>query len=93
MSHQVVPILRKKSSHLIVHVETNNASSSKSREILNKLVNLKSRDINPDCDVWLSTPTMQIDRGKEAPTVSHLQNHLLQLEANNIYVINITANT
>ena len=67
-------------------------SSSTSREILNKLLNSKSiaNDINPDCDVWLSTPTMRTDRGKEALTVSHLTNHLLQLEINIIDNRNIT---
>ena len=65
------------------YLGTNNASSSTSREILNKLLNLKSiaKD-NPDCDVWLSTSIMRTDRGKEALTVSHLTNHLLQMEIN-----------
>ena len=84
MNHHIVPILRKKPSHLMIHVETNDASSSTSRGILNKHLNLKSisKDINPDSDVWLSTPTMRTDRGKEALTVSLLTNHLLQLEIN-----------
>ena len=84
MNYHIVPILRKKPSHLIIHVGTNDAPSPTSREILNKLLNLKSitKDINPDCDVWLSTPTMRTDRGKEALTVSHLTNHLLQLKIN-----------
>ena len=61
---------------------TNDEPSSTSREVLNKLLNLKSmaKDINPDCGVWLSTPTMQTDRGKEALTVSDFTNHLLQLK-------------
>ena len=70
----------------------NDASLSTSREILNKLLNLKSiaKDINPDCDVSLSIPTMRTDRGKEALTVSHLTNHLLQLQINVIDKRNIT---
>ena len=92
MNHHLVPILRKKPSHPIIHVGKNDASSSTSREILSKLLNLKSisKDINPDCDVWLSTPTMQTDRGKEALTASHLTNHLLQLKINIIDNRNIT---
>ena len=60
MNHRIVLTLRKKPSHLIIHVGTTDASSSTSREILKKFLNLKSitKDINPDCDVWLSTPTM-----------------------------------
>ena len=92
MSYHIVPILQKKPSYLIIHVGTNDASSSTSREILNKLLDLKSiaKDSNPDCDVWLSTPTMRTDKGKEALTVSHLTNHLLQLEINIIDNRNIT---
>ena len=52
INHHIVPILRKKPSHLIIHVGTNDASSSTWREILNKLLNLKSiaKIINTDCD-------------------------------------------
>ena len=93
LNHHIVTILRRKPSHLIIHLGTNDASSSTAREILNKLLNLKSiaKDINPDCDVWLSTPTMRTDRGKEALTVSHLTNHLLQLKINIIDNRNITS--
>ena len=92
MNHHIVPILWKKPSHLIIHVWTDHASLSTSREILNKLLNLKSiaKDINPDCDVSLSTPTIRTDRGKEGLTVSNLTNHLLQLKINVIDKRNIT---
>ena len=67
MNHHLVQILWKKPSHLIIHVGRNDASSSTSREILNKLLNLKSinKDINPDCDVWLPTPTMRTVEGRK----------------------------
>ena len=92
MNHHIVPILWKKPSHLIIHVWTDHASLSTSREILNKLLNLKSiaKDINPDCDVSLSTRTLRTDRGKEGLTVSNLTNHLLQLKINVIDKRNIT---
>ena len=92
MNHHIVPILWKKPSHLIIHVWTDHASLSTSREILNKLLNLKSiaKDINPDCDVSLSTRTIRTDRGKEGLTVSNLTNHLLQLKINAIDKRNIT---
>ena len=82
MNDHIVPILRKKPSHLIIHVGTNDASSSTSTEILKKHLNLKSfaKNINLDCDVWLPTPTMRTDRGKEALTVSHFTYRLLYLE-------------
>ena len=82
MNHHIVPILRKKPSQLIIHVGTNDTSLSTSKEILKKLLNLKSiaKDINPGSDVWLSTPTMQMDREKDALTVSHLTNHFFTAE-------------
>ena len=90
MNHYIVPILRKKPSHLINHMGTNDALSSTSRKILNTLLNLKfiAKNIIPDCDVWLSTPIMR--RGKEALIVSHLTNHYLQLQTNIIDNRNIT---
>ena len=71
---------------------TNDALSSTSRKILNKLLNLKfiAKNIIPDCDVWLSTRTMRTDRGKETLTASHLTNHYLQLQTNIIDNRNIT---
>ena len=67
MNHHIVQILWKKPSHLIIYVGRNDASSSTLREILNKLLNLKSinKDINPDCDVWLPTPTMRTVEGRK----------------------------
>ena len=38
MNHHIVPILRKKPSHLIIHVGTNDAPSPTSREILNSRI-------------------------------------------------------
>ena len=40
MNHHITQISRKKASHLIIHVGTNDAPSSTSRENLNKLLNL-----------------------------------------------------
>ena len=53
MNYHIVPILRKTPNHLIDHVGTIDASLPTSREILNKLLHLKSiaKDINPNFDV------------------------------------------
>ena len=48
MQHNLVPILERNPCRLILHVRTNNAESCTSREILNKLLKLKTF-INEKC--------------------------------------------
>ena len=52
---------------MIIHTGTNNASSSTSKEIQNNLLELKSlvNEKLPQCKVWLSTPTLRTDDGRE----------------------------
>ena len=51
----------KKPSHIMVHAGTNDVYNSTSREILDKLLNLKSLILEkvPDCKVYISTPTLR----------------------------------
>ena len=42
LSHNIIPIIRKKPINIIVHIRTNNAPSSTSREIQDNLLKLKS---------------------------------------------------
>ena len=74
-------ILRKKSKHIIVHIVTNDATLSTSREILDKLLKLKTliKEILPETEVTFSTPTIRPDNGKAALTVRNLSDHLLDL--------------
>ena len=66
MRHNVIPLIRKKPSHLIIHAGTNDAKKFTSREILDQLLNLKKfvSEQVPDCKVIISTPTVRSDDGK-----------------------------
>ena len=44
LRHHVLPIIRKQPKSLIIHAETNDAVKFTSRDILNKLLQLKSFD-------------------------------------------------
>ena len=65
----------------MVHAGTNDVYNSTSREILDKLVNLKSliQEKVRDCKVYILTPTLESGEGKATLTVNQLTNHLLQL--------------
>ena len=81
LNHQIIPLLQRKPSHIIVHAGTNDAYHSTSRETLNKLLNFKSliQEKLPDCKVFISTPTLRSDNVKATLTVNQLTNDLLQL--------------
>ena len=81
LSHHIIPITRKKPTNMIIHVGTNDAPSSTSREIQNNLLKLKALVYEKllQCKVWLSTPTLRTDNGKATLTASQLVNHLLNL--------------
>ena len=82
MQHNLVPILERNPCHLILHVGANNAESCTSREILDKLLKLKTfiSEKCPQCQTIFSTPTIRSDKAKANLTVRQLTNHLLQLE-------------
>ena len=65
----------------MVHAGTNDVYNSTSREILDKLLNLKSliQEKARDCKVYILTPTLGSGEGKATLTVNQLTNHLLQL--------------
>ena len=46
LNHHIIPLLQKKSSHIIVHTGRNDAYDSTSREILNKLLNFLNKLLN-----------------------------------------------
>ena len=51
---------------MIIHIGTNDAPSSMSREIQDNLLKLKClvNEKLPQCKVWLSNPTLRTDNGK-----------------------------
>ena len=93
MQHNLIPIIRKKPSHLIVHAGANDAERFTSREILNRLLNLNKffSEQVPHCKVIISTPTVRSDDGKTGLTVSQLTNHLHQLKTDIVDNTNITS--
>ena len=78
LNYHVHPILRKKPKHIIVHIGTNDATRSTSREILEKLLKLKT--LIKETEVTFSTPTIRSHNGKAALTIRNLWDHLLDLE-------------
>ena len=88
-----MPIIRKKPSHLIIHIGTNDAKRFSSREILDQLLNLKKNvsEQVPHCKVIISTPTVRSDHGKAGLTVNQLTKHLPQLKTGIVGNTNITS--
>ena len=72
MQHNLVPKLEKNPCHLILHVGTSNVKSFNSREILDKLLKLKTFICEkcPQCQTIFSTPTIHLDKAKANLTVS-----------------------
>ena len=93
LNYHVDPILRKKPKHIIVHIGTNDATRSTSREILGKLLKLKTliKETLPEIEVTFSTPTIRSDNGKAALTVRNLCGHLLDLNMDILDNRNITS--
>ena len=81
MQHNLVPILERNPCRLILHVGTNNAESGISKEILDKLLKLKTfiSEKCPQCQTIFSTPTIRSDKAKANLTVRQLTNHLCNL--------------
>ena len=92
MQHNLVPILERNPCRLILHVGTNNAESCTSREILDKLLKLKTfiSEKCPQSQTIFSTQTIRSDKAKANLTVRQLANHFLQLEIDVVDNRNIT---
>ena len=84
MEDNIKPILKREPDYIILHVETNNATNLTTRDILDKLLQLKSKILNPSksCKVIISQPTLRSDNGKAALTNHHLANLLEELNIN-----------
>ena len=87
INHHIIPILKKKSGVIILHVGTNDSVSRTSREILDDLLQLKSAITMtlPNCQVIFSQPTLRLDNRKAALTLHRLNEHFSEL---NLDVVN-----
>ena len=79
MYHHIIPIIRKKLNHLIIHIGTNDARNSNSRQILKKVLSLKSFILEtlPDVKSYLSTLVLHTDDEKVILTNKQLREHIL----------------
>ena len=93
LNHHVHPILCKKPKHIIIHIGTNDATHSTSREILDKLLKLKTltKETLSETEVTFSTTTIRSDNGKAALMVKNLFGHLLDLNMDILDNRNITS--
>ena len=64
-------ILKRKPDYVVLHVGTNNAKDMTSRNILDKLLQLKTTVLDSDkkCKVILSQPMTRVDDGKAGFTI------------------------
>ena len=93
LRHHALPVIRKQPKYLIVHAGTNDAINFTPRDILNKLLQLKSfiQVKLPDAEITISTPKLRPDNGKVALTaVRQLTNHLINLKIDILDKRNIT---
>ena len=68
------PLLRKLPGYIILHIGANDAVNNTSREILDKILKLKTyiQKKLPKCQITISTPVKRHDHGKASLTISHL---------------------
>ena len=75
------PIIKKRPSNIILHVATNDTINNTSREIVNKLYDLKSfiQSNLPYCKIVISTPTYRSDNARASLTIKHVNDYLLEM--------------
>ena len=81
MFFQITPYLRKKPSHIICHVGTNNANDDTSDMVIQKLCQLRDyiKFKLPNCQLFFSAPIVRRDDQKAAKVVAEViqkMNHL-----------------
>ena len=93
MNHCLMPVIAKRPDYLILHVETNNATTNTSRKIIDDLLMLKWNILEqlPSCRVTFSKPTVRIDHGKANLTLRNVNKHLETLNLECIENGNISA--
>ena len=74
MIHYLRPLLRRRPSRVVLHVGTNDTSAHNSKEIVNKLIRLRTfiQSQISDCSVILSTPINRFDSEKQGRIVRNI---------------------
>ena len=82
MFDYVKPILKRKPDSVVLHVGTNNARDMTSRNILDKLLQLKTAVLDSDenCKVILCQPMTRVDNDKAGFTISKLNDLLVEMD-------------
>ena len=80
MEDNIKPVLKREPDYIILHVGTNNATNSTARDILDKLLQLKSKIINArkSCKVIISQPTLRSDDQKSAEVFNNYFNSIVE---------------
>ena len=91
MFYNLVPLMRKKPSALMLHVDPNNTVSDSSKVTLKKINSLISYNKinNPGFRIIISQPVRRTDDGKATLTLNKLNKLLAELDADKIDDINI----
>ena len=92
LRHHALPMIQKEPKYLVIYAGTNDAVKLPSRDILNRLFQLKSflQGILPNAEIIVSTSTRRSDNDKAGQTLRQLTNHLLSLKIDIIDNRNIT---
>ena len=93
MYNYIKPLLRKLPDYIILHIGTKDAFDNTSREILEKILKLKTyiRKELPKCKITNSTPIKRLDHGKISLTIPQLSQKLKDLSTSFVYKSNIGA--
>ena len=87
------PLLRKLLDYITLHIGTNYAVSNTSREILDKILKLKTyiQKELPKCQITISTPVKRHNHRKASLTISHLSKKFKDLSKSIVDNPNIVA--
>ena len=82
MYHYLIPLLEKKPDYLILHVGPNDGINYEGKEIVDKLLQLKSfiQEKLPTANVMLSKPIMRVDVKQRENVVTDVINKLSELD-------------
>ena len=84
INQYIIPIIKKLPDYLILHVQTNCASTSKSRKIIDDYLLMLKSNISkqlPSCRIVLSNSIIRHDDGKANLTIPNFNKHLSVLQS------------
>ena len=87
------PLIPKLPDYIILQIGTKDAFDNTSREILEKILKLKTyiRKELPKCKITISTPIKRLDHGKAPLTILHLSQKFKDLSVSFVYNSNIAS--